>query len=211
MTRTTWKARGLIAAVILAFAAGPLRVALPAVAAPLIREDDALQADLIVIQVSENPSFASIQHAARLYRSGAAPRIALTQYRDSSRLRSAGIVLPPAFDRILTVYVEEAGLDSAKLERIPISVDDPVSLNTARQVAEYCDRTGIRHVIIVGPPFHSRRTALSYRRFFEPRHIQLYMSPAWSGLTTSNWWKTKDGVLTVGYEWVGLLGYLSVY
>jgi uncharacterized SAM-binding protein YcdF (DUF218 family) len=204
---TTWKARALIALTVLLLLAGPVRAGLPALAAALVEEEPPRPADLILIEVSEHPSFAAIQHAAALYRNGMAPRIAMTRYRDSARLHAAGVVLPPAFDRVVAVYAEAAGLDPERLERVPVDVVDPVTLNVARQVAEYCEQGGVRRLMVVGAPFHSRRSALSYRRFLSPRGIDVSMSPAWSGLTPANWWTTKDGIVNVGQESIKLLVY----
>ena len=61
--------------------------------------------------------------------------------------------------------------------------------------------------IVVAPLFHSRRSALSYRRFFALLGIRLISQPFESGLQVSNWWRTKDGWLLVAQESTELLYY----
>lgn len=197
----------MAAAVAILLIAGPLRLALPLIARPLVTDDPPRTADLIVVEITENPSYSAIRHAGDLFRAGIAPRVAATRYRQNARLDAAGIVLPPVFDRVLALYWEAAGVPADHIVSIPVEVGDPVTWTTARQVAAYCARANDRRVIVVGAPFHSRRSALAYHAAFSARGLDVSVSPAWSGLTTSNWWKTKDGVLTVGQEWPKLLWY----
>ena len=90
-------------------------------------------------EVTEHPSFASFRHAADLRRAGVAPRVAMTRYVQNDRLVRAGVVLPPAFDGVLRLPGRTPGTPDAVLT-IPIDVIDPVTLNTARQVADFCAR-----------------------------------------------------------------------
>ena len=204
----TWKGRLVAVAILVGAALGPARWVLPAVGGAVVVDDrPSTPADLIVAEVTENPSFAVLRHAEELRRAGLAPRVALTRYVAGPRLARAGVVLPPVFDRILAAYTDAAGLPDSALATIPIEVDDPVTWNTARQVVDYCAAAGVRRLIVVGQPFHSRRSSWSYRHFADARGIDVRMSPAWSGMTAGNWWQTKDGVLLVGQEAAKAVGY----
>jgi hypothetical protein len=180
---------------------------LTALATSLVQEDALERADLILVEMTVLPSPDALEHAASLYRQGYAPRIAVTRYTDSRRLTDGGVELPKSLDKMLQIYWADAGLDGSAVESIPITVIDPVTLNSARQVAEYCRSQGIARVIIVPSRYHSRRSTLSYRRYMAPLGIELRSAPPAGGLRPDNWWRTKDGVLAITQEYVKLLYY----
>lgn len=207
VTRTTWRFRALVAAVLAVVVVVPGRMWLTGIAASLVLEEPLKRADLILAEAAVLPDPHVAAHAALLYREGYAPRIAMVHYVRTRRLDDAGIELPRSLEQLLQTYWKDAGLDSARVESVPVEVVDPVTLNTARQVAEYCRREGIRRVILVSMRFHSRRSTLSYRRFMRPLGIEVLSQPAPTGLQIDTWWKTKDGVLLVGQEYIKWLYY----
>jgi uncharacterized SAM-binding protein YcdF (DUF218 family) len=175
--------------------------------AALVERDALERVDVIIVEVTVVPSLSGLKHAAKLYRAGYAPRVFLTRYIPNDRLDASGLQVPQDFADVLKVYAAEARLPLSVVDTIPIGVSDPVTLNTARQVAAYCAAQGIRSAIVVAPLFHSRRSELTYRHFFKPLGIRVLSQPFESGQQITNWWRTKEGWLTVVQESVELLYY----
>jgi hypothetical protein len=186
------------------------RACAPLAARALMDDQQNPRGDVIVIETGASPAIRLFQHAADLHRAGRAPRVAITRYRESDRLARAGVDVPPAFDEILRIYWRRVGLDDSVVDIIPIDVQDPVTLHLARQVVAWCRDRGYRRVVLVCPRFHSRRSALSYRRFASPSSIEIAASPAPSGLGPDNWWTTKDGIEQVAFEWLRFAYYRAV-
>jgi uncharacterized SAM-binding protein YcdF (DUF218 family) len=205
---STWRLRLLACVAVAGLFLLPHAWWLQALAGGLVREDAPGPADVIVVELFEHPSPAVFAHAARLRDAGIAPRVAVTRYQDSPRLAAAGITLTRRFDDVLRVHWQDAGLPDAAVEIVPVEVRDPVTLNLARQIAEYCRARGYRRVALVASRFHSRRSAASLERFGGGLTV-LSLPPA-SGLTAGNWWTTKDGILTVLQEAVRLAYYRVV-
>ena len=185
----------------------PGRVWLTAIAQTLVQEDALQRGDLILVEMTVLPDPQTLNFAASLYRRGYASRIAVTRYVRSERLIDAGIEIPRSLDKLLQIYWEDAGLDGSIVESVPIEVKDPVTANTARQVADYCRTHRVASLILVTPRFHSRRSTLSYARYLAPLGIKVLSQPPQGGLRPDNWWRTKDGILDVTQEYVKLLLY----
>lgn len=207
ISKTTWRFRLLVCTLIAFVVVAPGKIWLTAMATSLVREDALGPADLILVEMAVLPAPDVIDYAASLYHRRYAPRIAVTRYKRSDRLNDAGVELPRSLDKLLQVYWADAGLDSSVVESVPIDVIDPVTLNSARQVAEYCRAQHVARVIVVTPRYHSRRSTLSYARYMAPLGIEVRSSPPQGGLRPDNWWRTKDGILLVTQEYVRLLYY----
>lgn len=207
MSKTTWRFRFLTCAVLALVVVAPAKVWLTAMAVSLVHEDALEPADLILVEMAVLPAPGAIDYAASLYHRGYAPRIAVTRYVRSERLDDAGVEVPRSLDKLLQIYWADAGLDGSVVESVPIEVIDPVTLNSARQVAEYCRAHHVARVILVTSRFHSRRSTLSYARYMAPLGIEVRSRPPQGGLRPDNWWRTKDGILVVTQEYVKLLYY----
>jgi uncharacterized SAM-binding protein YcdF (DUF218 family) len=205
--KTTWRFRLLLVVLLLIVTAASGRFVLTTAGAALVQRDALQPADAILVDVTISPSLSAMRQAAQLEHGGYAPKVLFTRYVPTDRLERAGLQVPRDFDAVIRVYAEDAGLPLATVETIPIEVQDPVTLNTARQVAAYCQARGIRSLILVEALFHSRRSALTYARFLTPLGIRLMSQPIESGLQVSNWWRTKDGWLSVVEESVKLAYY----
>lgn len=205
--KTTWRLRLALVGVCLAVFVAPAPVWFEKIGSALVAEDALDHADVVIADVGESPSFTVMQYAARLYRERHADRLLLTRYIPNEHLEMAGIRIPRLFDEVLRVYTRELGIQDHEVDTIPIAVNHPVTFSTAKQVAAYCRTRTIRTAILVTSLFHSRRSALSYRRCFDPDGIKLISRPVESGLRVTNWWRTKDGVRTVLQESLQLAYY----
>lgn len=207
VTKTTWRFRFLVCAVLALVVVAPGKIWLTAMATSLVHEDALASADLILVEMAVLPAPDAIAYAASLYHRGYAPRIAVTRYIHSDRLADGGVQVPGSLDKLLEIYWADAGLDGSIVESVPIQVIDPVTLNSARQVAEYCRAHRVARVIIVPSRYHSRRSTLSYERYMTPLGIAMLSRPPEGRLRPDNWWRTKDGMLVVTQEYVKLLYY----
>jgi uncharacterized SAM-binding protein YcdF (DUF218 family) len=205
--KTTWRLRLTLAATCGVLFGVPAPFWAERVGSSLVAQDALERADVVIADVTAWPSIEVLEQAARLYRAGYAGRMLLTRYVPNDRLDAAGIRVSRRFDEVLRIYTRELDLRDEEVETIPIEVSDPVTLNTARQVAAHCESQGVRSAILVTSLFHSRRSALSFRQWLEPHGVKLISRPVESGLRVNNWWRTKDGLRTVLQESVQLAYY----
>lgn len=205
--KTTWRFRLLLLVVLLVVSVSCGPFWLTQAGATLVERDSIEHADAILVDVTVAPSLSAMREASRLSQAGYAPRVLFTRYVQTDRLERVGLQVPRDYDAVINLYAADAGLSLATVDTIPIEVIDPVTLNTARQVAVFCQARAIRSLILVEPLFHSRRSALTYAHFLAPLGIHSISQPVESGLLVTNWWRTKDGWLSVIEESVKLAYY----
>jgi hypothetical protein len=165
----------------------------------LVHVDTPMTADIIVVE-NYNQDYTAFETAARLMREGYAELV----------LIPVGIFNNPDTPGVVTrgfvdVMARRADLDNA--EALPVRVHEPVTWNTALQVADRLEELQITSVIVVAGRFRSRRTFEIYRRVLEPRGITLACVPAESQRNPHNWWKTAHGVEQVVLEYLKLQYY----
>ena len=180
------------------------------IAARLVHEDSPAVSDMILIEVWNQPSVDTLRTAAELIARGYSHRVAVTRYIQNDRLARAGLTLPRRYDEIVDIFLEEVGLDPRSVERIPINPEDPITLNLVKQFAEYARHAGIKSVIVVTEPYHSRRSFMAYSQALAGS-VRVKVYPSASGLQVSNWWKTKDGIFEVFQESLKLEYYRIFY
>ncbi len=77
----------------------------------------------------------------------------------------------------------------------------------ASQVCTALKERGVKSVILVTRFYHSKRSALTYKKFLEPNGVKLISYPVQEGFASDNWWKTKDGRRAVLNELIELQYY----
>jgi len=166
--------------------------------------DEALQrADAIVVLgggASSRPA-----EAARLYHQGYASRLVVMV----SGAKPAGEkpVAPVAADK-------EALLGQGVPENAVVTLNQRVmsTYDEARAVYAWAATSGVKRVIIPSDMFHTRRMHWIFQKTLRPLHIDVIVSsiPA-KAYSTSNWWKSEDGFLTLNNEVVKLIYYRLNY
>jgi uncharacterized SAM-binding protein YcdF (DUF218 family) len=207
VVKTTWKLRLLMLALFFVVFVIPYRFWLSALAQTLVLSDQIQKSDAIFVENWNVPDLNALVAAAQLHRTGYAPSVLIARFIQTDRLSLGGIELPKDYEQVLRLYCQDAGLDLNNVETIPVEAIDPITLNMARQVSTMLHGKGVTSVILVTSFYHSRRSALTYRKFLKPLGIKLASYPVTQRFTPGNWWKTKDGINTVLMELIKLQYY----
>lgn len=90
--------------------------------------------------------------------------------------------------------------------------EEPITLNTARQISDYLKGSNVRTVLILTSGFKSRRIHLIFESVFSQVGIEAYCLPVWGAHRPENWASSWHGMQEVflqlvklGYYWVWVL------
>jgi uncharacterized SAM-binding protein YcdF (DUF218 family) len=165
-------------------------------------------ADAIVV-LAGSPSDRALE-AARLYRAGLAPIVVLTRPqlpRGAPALRGQGVFLP-----------EEHELETRALGALGVPADALRSVKRraastaaeARAIARWVCRHGLRRVVVVTSPTHTRRARMILARALGP-DVQLAVRPAPAAFFPADrWWRQRRAMKDVLIEYQKLLAYWLV-
>jgi hypothetical protein len=200
VTVTTWKFRLLLllAAVSLAYVTYPGW--LVAIGNSLVHDEELKPAEVILLE-NYDTDYAVYEAAHDLVQAGYASRILVP-------VRALGE--PPRVSTVEKGFAEAmsriARIDD--WEVLPVQHTEPVSLNVARQIADFLEQRAIRSVIVVSPRFRSARSYLVYKTIFTPRGIRIQCrAAAPSEVTVDSWWHTWHGIQDISLEFGKLLYY----
>ncbi len=197
VTVTTWRFRLLIVLALAACIYLSYPSWLVAIGNTLLHREELQPADLILLD-NFNPKYEVYAKAEELVEAGYATRVL-------APVRIEGDPQADAVEKgIASVMGQTAGIQD--LETLPVHHTEPVSLNVARQIADFLQKEGIHSVLVVSPGFRSSRSYLVYNRVFSARgvHVECVAAP---GSTADGWWHTWHGVQDAGLEFSKLLYY----
>jgi uncharacterized SAM-binding protein YcdF (DUF218 family) len=200
----------LILAALLLFA-GALYLARERVlvgAARFLTVRDALEpCDVILVLsggVNDRPEL-----AAKLYARGLAPSILLIR-KELSPIEARGLVPEEvilARRLLLAEGVPAAAIGELGTERRATSTFDE-----ARLFRRYAREHGVRSVIVVTNPYHTRRARWIFRRVLRDTGVRILMAPSKSwAFSEENWWRNERGMITYVNEYIKFLWYLWRY
>ena len=109
-------------------------------------------------------------HAARLYRQDVAPVVVI------SPAVTEVMGHPIRLDRMATRYLRDAGVPAEAILVLPNSIRVSSTYDEARLFAEFARLRGWRKVVVVSDAYHSRRSAMTFRKALGPS-VQVIMSP----------------------------------
>jgi uncharacterized SAM-binding protein YcdF (DUF218 family) len=177
----------------------------------LIVRSELAQADALVV-LSGGPFYEErTRHAAELFKRGRAPRLVLTD---------DGIKGPWSFEKernptFTELEVEEllrAGVEARSIEIIPQQVSS--TYEEAVLVRDYAQARGLRSVLVVTSPYHSRRALWVWQRVFRESGILVGLDPADTGghsPSPATWWWHWRGWSSVAPEYPKMLYYWLNY
>jgi uncharacterized SAM-binding protein YcdF (DUF218 family) len=171
---------------------------LTAVAKAWIVDDKLEKADAIVVLgggVDYRP-FA----AARLYKSGWAPKILIMDV-SLSRTEAMGLREP---ERAVTrqVLLHE-GVPVDAIVQVGQSVKN--TFDESRAVREWASTNGATRLLVVTESFHTRRARWVFRRQFRGTATAVEMSATSSEeYQPNNWWRHEQGLINFENEWFKL-------
>ncbi|HEY7617724.1 MAG TPA: hypothetical protein VH744_13035 [Terriglobales bacterium] len=197
---TTWKFRlvALLAAVSLFWVTYPAW--LVAIGDSLLHEQRLEPADVILLE-NYDTEYAVYETAHSLVQAGLSSRVLVPVRTEQEAPHIDAVEI--GFAEVLS---RAAGINNWEI--LPVKHIEPVSLNVARQIADFFERNSIRSVIVVSPGFRSARSYLVYSRVFTPRGIRIEChAAATRGVTPATWWHTWHGIQNTGLEFAKLLYY----
>jgi uncharacterized SAM-binding protein YcdF (DUF218 family) len=199
-----WARRALLALIawsLLAWAAARL----------LIVKAELAKADALVMLSGGSFYAERVRHTVNLFAEGRAPRIILTD---------DGIRGPwsfekernPSYVEIEAEALQKDGIQAEQIEIIPQQVSS--TYDEAVRVRDYAQGAGLKSVLIVTSPYHSRRALWVWQRVFRESGIHVGIDPAPAGEQSppaATWWWHWRGWLSVAFEYPKLVYYWLNY
>jgi hypothetical protein len=195
---TTWRFRLLVFLSAIALLALSYPTWLVAIGNSLLHQQDLEPADVILLE-NFDTDYSVFETARSLVEAGYSSRVVIP-VRAKGETPTRGLVQ----NGFVEVMSRVAGIE--KWEILPVQHAEPVSLNVARQIAEFLEREGIRSVLVVSPGFRSARSYLVYDSVFTPRGIRVQCLAA-TEAAADNWWYTWHGVQDTGLEFAKFVYY----
>ena len=197
--RTTWKLRllalGFVAFVVwVTRSVWSVQVGRSLVCSEQIGHSDGLLLD------NFDPDYLVFARSAALQKDGVADKVFVpVQVSDDPEM-------PPSVSEGITELIaREAHVP--KIERIPIQINEPVTLNAANQIRDFLTGDHVKSVVLVSPAFRSRRSFLIYNAVLRPAGIQVGCAPVFGITTVHNWMKTWHGMQSVALQFFKLQYY----
>jgi hypothetical protein len=198
-TRTTWKFRLGLVAVVLASAWLTRGWWTAAVGRSLVCEANVAPSDAILVE-NFDPSYTVFERAARLRRAGVAGRVLVPVPVDSEGEQPNPI---DAGTADLLARLARVGA----IEMVPVREVEPISLNAAFDVERFVGRERIRSILVVSPYFRSRRSSLVYERTLGRSGITIHCDPVEGTRGIDTWTRSWHGIEDVTEQWVKLQYY----
>lgn len=177
----------------------------------LITQSDLTHADALVVLGGSASYIERTREAARLYRDGRAPQIILTNDGQKGGWSNALERNPYFVERSVDELVK-AGIPPEKIETLPTVVSS--TYDEARLLREYAAQHGLRSILVVTSPYHSRRALWTLRHVFQGSGVEIGLVSPDPGVDTprvSTWWLSRRGWKMVGGEYLKLIYYWVRY
>ena len=197
--RTTWKLR-LLALVFVVFVVWVTRsVWSVQVGRSLVCPEQIGHSDGLLLD-NFDPDYLVFARSAALQKAGIADKVFVpVEVSDDPEM-------PPSVSEGITELIaREAHVP--KIERIPIQINEPVTLNAANQIRDFLTGDHVKSVVLVSPAFRSRRTFLIYNAVLRPAGIQVGCAPVFGMTTVHNWMKTWHAMQSVALQFFKLQYY----
>jgi uncharacterized SAM-binding protein YcdF (DUF218 family) len=184
-------------------------LAAPQIAKFLVVRSEPFSADAVIVLSGSAVYDERLSHAIRIYQEGRARSVILTDdglRRGWSRRRQAN---PLSVERGIDTLVG-AGIQNDRIIRLPQSVTS--TYDEAVALREYALRSGLRSVVVVTSPYHSRRALWTFRRVLEPAGVLVGIDPvfpAYQSLSFQTWWLQPKGWQNVALEYLKLAYYFA--
>jgi uncharacterized SAM-binding protein YcdF (DUF218 family) len=175
-------------------------LALRAAAGVLVAADPVAPADALFLFPGEVPRRARC--TAALFAAGVAPRVVASGGRVSPLLAAAGLPLT------------DAELNARLLRQLGVPGDAVAVVNEGTSTREDAaalrrwanGRAGLRRIVAVTSPAHSRRARRTLRRAFADTAVDVRVHACPDGVA-ADWWRHEDTLLQVTNEYLKLAYY----
>lgn len=148
--------------------------------------------------------------AARLFREGRAPRIILTDDGLRGGWSSAEQRNPFFYERVRD-ELTHAGVPPERIEVLPERVSS--THDEASLARRYASSRGLRSLLVVTSPFHTRRALWTFSRVFDGSRVSVGVDapPEGGQARAAGWWLSRHGWQSVGVEYPKLVYYRLRY
>ncbi len=164
------------------------------------------ESDLIVCMGGDNIERGLA--AADLYTEGLGPWILISEQRlpdGYEMLEEKGIRYPLEADLLEMLFVD-LGIPEQAIIRSVSGIDN--SWEEASRVREEVVERGLKSIILVTSPTHSRRAWLIFKKIFEGSDVRVLSFPSpYSGFKAEEWWKERKYLRDVLLEYQKLVYY----
>lgn len=202
--RTTWTFRLLLFLSTALFVALTAKHWLRMAGESLVHETHLHPAETILIE-NLDQKYLPFQEAGRLQREGMAARVFVPILVSGRELAHPRASVPVG---VANFMIRAATINGAEL--VPIRLQEPISLNAARQLKDYLVRAAVHSVIVVTWALRSTRTFLVYRHVLQPAGIQVQVAPVFGDYDAQNWTKSLHGIQEVILQ-LGKLWYYRLF
>lgn len=176
----------------------------------LVVKDEVIKSDLLVCLMGQ-PVERGLE-VADLYHSGLSPKVFFTKEAipdGYGELVERGVKYPETW-QLLQGVLQSLGIPSGAMVVSQTFADN--TMDEAMAVQEVAKKAGIKSVIIVTSPTHTRRALMAFRKAFEGMNIRISMVPSsYSGFDPMNWWKEERYAQQVLMEYMKLIYYFLRY
>lgn len=149
---------------------------------------------------------------ADAYHAGLAPRIFIAKETlppGYEILRNKDIHYPENIE-LLAALLQDLGVPESAVITSDVRVNS--TMDEARLVRDEVGERGIRSIMIITSPTHTRRAWFTYRKVFEKTDVRILIHPSeYSGFDPEEWWKTRRYVREVIIEYQKLIYYALKY
>ena len=198
-TRTTWKFRLGLAALLLLMTWSTRGCWSVAIAESLVCEANSAPSDAILVE-NFDVDYLTFETAARLRKAGVASRVLVPVAAVGDPLEPKGVQLG-----VTELLANLAHLGS--IEVVPIREVEPISLNAAGDILRFMEQAQIRSVVVVSPLFRSMRSALVYEATLGAGGIAVGCEPVRSVQDPYTWTSSLHGIQNVAEQWAKLQYY----
>jgi uncharacterized SAM-binding protein YcdF (DUF218 family) len=177
----------------------------------LILSAELERADAVVVLGGSGSYIERAQSAAQLFREGRAPRIILTNDGQRSGWSSSEQRNPFFFERARE-ELERAGVPAERIQVLPPVVSS--TYEEALVLREYTTMHGLRSILVVTSPYHSRRALWMLQRVFAKSGVEVGLKPSAAGEQTPrpvSWWLYPSGWSIITSEYAKLFYYWLRY
>jgi len=108
-------------------------------------------------------------------------------------------------------WLEALGVDAERVVFLPQRVGN--TRDEARSALAFCRQQGIRRLLVVTSPYHTRRALATFDHVFDRSGVQVGVEPATahSPARPGRWWATPYDRWYVRYEWSAIAFYAVRY
>jgi uncharacterized SAM-binding protein YcdF (DUF218 family) len=179
----------------------------------LIVRAELAHADALVVLSGSSEYVERTRWAAQLFREGRAPLVVLTDDNQRSGWSSEQQRNPYFVERAFE-ELRRADVPAEKIVVVPLPQPASSTYDESLTLRDYATARGLRSLLVVTSPYHSRRALWTLRRVFRGSDVAVGLDPVAAGQQSPApvaWWLDRRGWQTVAAEYPKLIYYWLRY